>query len=432
MKDNFKKLEIEWQEKELPFLLERNLLPKITDDILAIIGPRRVGKTYLMYQLLQNLLTHVSKEEILLIDFEDNRLVGLTAEQADEMFIAHKELNPSPLKYLFFDEVQALPNWSRFIRKLHNQQKYKIIISGSSAKLLSQEIATELRGRYKAIFVSPFSFQEFISIKQFSYTPQVEFSEKKGTLLRLFQEYLENGGYPEIIKEEDKSEKKQKIQSYFQTIFYKDIVERHKLTNYAVLEQLMSYLLSNGARVFSITQFEKVLKEKSIAVSKKTISLYLKYLEEAFFIYALEEFSYSSKKRIMRPKKVYLIDNGLITFLSTQFSPDLGRLLESCVLIELQRRAEKVFYFHGTHECDFLVKEGLNVQQAIQVCCRLELHNEKREVQGLLEALKIFNLKKGLILTFDQEQEIKRNGAIIIVKPVWKWLLSEAKHTHER
>ena len=425
MKNAFKKLEVEWREKELPLLIERDFPLRITDDVLAIIGPRRVGKTYLMYQLLHSILPHVSKEQILFIDFEDNRLVGLKVQQADDMFIAHQELTSSPLQYLFFDEIQALPQWSSFVRKLHNQQKYKIIVSGSSAKLLSKEIATELRGRYKAIFVSPFSFQEFLKMKQFDYSPKIEFSEKKGMLLSFFQEYMENGGYPEIIKEEQKLEKRLKIQSYFQTIFYKDIVERHQITNYSVLEQLMGYLLNNAARVFSISQFEKVLKEKGVAVSKKTLSLYLKYLEEAFFIYAVEEFSYSAKKRIMRPKKVYLIDNGLITFLSTQFSPDLGRLLENCVLIELKKRGQEVFYYHGKQECDFLVKDGLQIRQAIQVCYDFQPYNEKREVKGLQEAMDIHHLRHGLLLTYDQEKKISIGNKHIQIMPVWKWLLQK-------
>lgn len=423
MKEVFKKLEVEWQEKELPTVVERDIRPTISPDVLALIGPRRVGKTYLMYLLLKEVLQHASKEETLLIDFEDNRLVGLRVQEADDIFIAHKELSKKELKFLFFDEIQELPYWSKFIRKLHNQQKYKIVITGSSAKLLGKEIATELRGRYKTIFVSPFSFVEFLRIQQFEVTPKIEFSEKKGALLHAFKEYLTFGGYPEIITESDISERRKKVQSYFQTIFYKDIVERHKLSNYNTLENLMNFLLNNFARPFSITSFEKVLKEMNIPVSKKTISLYLKYLEEAFFVYAVEEFSYSTKKRIMRPKKVYIVDNGLITFLSSQFSEDKGRMLENCVLLELKRKEKEVFFFNEKRECDFVVKNNSKIYEAIQVCAELQPHNEKREIQGLEEAMRAFSLQQGLILTYDQEKEISFNKKKIIVKPVWKWLL---------
>ncbi len=423
MKESFKKLIVEWWERKLPELIEREASPKITEDVLAIIGPRRVGKTYLMYQLIKQLLKTVPKEEILYIDFEDNRLVGLKAEEADEMFVAYKELTAQGLKYLFFDEVQAFPYWSNFVRKLHNLKKYKIIVSGSSAKLLSKEIATELRGRYKSIFLSLFSFKEFLGLNQFVYSPQIEYSERKGELLRFFNTYLEQGGYPEIITEKDLSEKRIKLRSYFETIFYKDIIERHKVTNHVVLEQMMVYLLNNPAKTFSITGFEKILRKKEIYVSKNTISLYLKYLEEAFFVNLVEEFSYSPKKRLMRPKKVYLVDNGLIRFLSSQFSPESGRLLENCVALELKRKEREVFFFQEKYECDFVVKEGIKINQTIQVCWEINEENEKREIKGLVEAMDFFKINDGLLLTYDQEKDLKIDSKKIKFLPVWKWLL---------
>src|SRR3990167_513101 len=148
------------------------------------------------------------------------------------------------------------------------------------------------------------------------------------------------------------------MRAYYETTFYKDLVERHKITNYDLLEQLMNYLLNNCSRRFSVTSFVKILQMKGIKVSKKTISLYLKYLEEAFFIYSVEEFSYSARKRMMRPKKVYLIDNAFVTFLSIQFSPDKGKLLENMVLGHLKRQASEVFVYNEKKECDFVIKSG--------------------------------------------------------------------------
>lgn len=423
MKDNFKKLIVEWWERKIPDLINREVSPKITEDVLAIIGPRRVGKTYLMFQLIKQLPNTVSKEEILFIDFEDNRLINLKAEDADEMFVAHKELTSKELKYLFFDEVQAFPYWSSFVRKLHNLKRYKIIISGSSAKLLSKKVATELRGRYKSIFLTTFSFKEFLKLKQFVYSPQIEYSEKKGELLKLFNTYLEQGGYPEIIKETDLSEKRIKLRSYFETVFYKDIIERHKVANYVVLEQLMAYLLDNPAKIFSVTSFEKILKGRETPAGKNTISLYLKYLEEAFFINLVEEFSYSPKQRLMRPKKVYLVDTGLVYFLSTQFNPERGRMLENCVNQELIRRGKETFFYNGNNECDFLIKEGMRIVQAIQVCLELNEENRKRELKGLIEAMKLFKLKTGLLLTYDREEELRTEAGKIKILPVWKFLI---------
>ncbi|RLE46533.1 ATP-binding protein [Candidatus Woesearchaeota archaeon] len=425
MKEVFKKIISEWLEKKLPDLVERDIPTKLTNDILSIIGPRRAGKTFFMFQIIKGLLRKTNKEEILFIDFEDNRLVGLKPKDLDDIFIAHKELSNKSPKYLFFDEIQEVKLWSKFIRRLHNTQKFKIIISGSSSKLLSKEIATELRGRYSSRFITTFSFKEFLKFKKFKFTRTTEYTEKKGVLLRLFKEYLETGGYPEIIKLNDFFERKEKINNYYDTIFYRDIIERHKITNYDALDALMNYLLNDYATIFSITQFEKFLKEKGTHISKKTISAYLKYLSEAFFIYAIEEFSYSAKKRLMRPKKIYVIDNGMISCLSTQFSPDKGRMLENLVLTELKRKQKSVYYYKEKQECDFLIKEGIKITQAIQVSFELNEKNKRRELKGLLEAMKQFNLKKGLILTNNQEKELVIENKKIMIKPVWKWLLEQ-------
>ncbi len=413
-------------EKEIPTLTKRNLSFQFNNDILAIIGPRRVGKTYLMFQLINELLTKHKKEEILFVDFEDNRLVGVKDFEWDNLFLAHTEMGYSNVKYLFFDEIQQMNNWSKFVRRLHNQNKYNIILSGSSSKLLSKEIATELRGRYKSVFVTPFSFPEFLHLKGFVINPATQFTSKKGELIKIFLEYLSYGGYPEIIKESTSSEKKQKAASYYETVFYRDLVERHKITNYEILELLMNYLLNNPTQIFSITGFEKILKNQQLEVSKKTISLFLKYLEEAFFVYLVEEFSYSTKKRLMRPKKTYLIDNGLVTFLSVQFSPNNGILLENLVLGELKRKEKTVFFFNEKKECDFIIKESAKITQAIQVCWELDENNREREIKGLLEALDYFNLTEGMILTYDQEKRLVREGKKITVIPVWKWLMNSA------
>lgn len=425
MKETFKKLIAEWWESVIPPLVKREISLKLDTDILALLGPRRVGKTSCMLLLIQDILKKVSKEETVFIDFEDNRLIGLTAENLDDLFVAHQELSSTKLKYLFFDEIQAMPSWSRFLRRLHNQKQYQIVVSGSSSRLLSKEVATELRGRYKSIFISPFSFREFLPLKKLTYTSELEYTPGKGTLLRLWNEYLEKGGYPEIILEPEVSEQRRKLQSYFETIFYKDVIERNKVQHHELLETLMIYLLSTPATLFSITQFEKILKERGFAVSKKTISLYLKYLEEAFFTYGVEEFSYSAKKRLMRPKKAYVVDMGLVTFLSSKFNPDRGRLLENCVFLELLRKNRKVFFYNENKECDFVVKDGFKILEAIQVCYELHEENKKRELGGLLEAMCFFKLKEGLILTHEQEKILDVKGKKIKVLPAWKWLLTE-------
>ncbi len=425
MKDIFKKIISGWYAKSLPLLIERKDYSFQSNDIVAIIGPRRVGKTFFMFQQIKKILLNHHKEEVLFLDFEDNRFVGIKTEELDELFIAQKELSDKQLRFLFFDEIQEVKYWSKFLRRLHNENKYIIFISGSSSTLLSKEIATELRGRYKSIILLPFSFQEFLALKHFVYTAKVEFSDEKGRLLRYFEEYLHYGGYPELVTMTDAEERRIKVKSYFETVFYKDLVERHKITNYEVMGLLMNFLLNNCASLFSVSKFEAILKGRGLNVSKKTISLYLKYLEEAFFIYTVEEFSYSARKRMMRPKKVYLIDTIFVTLLSEQFSPDNGKLLENVVLGELKRKEKEVYFFKGQKECDFVVKRGNKIEQVIQVCYTLNEKNKDRELKGLKEAMDFFKLTEGFLLTQDQREDIIFEGKKVKVRPVWKWLLED-------
>lgn len=418
----FKKIISEWIERNLPEMIEREIEFKIDkDSIVAITGPRRVGKTYLLFNKIKQLLETNEKEEILFIDFEDNRLTGISNEELDDMFVAHKELSDNDIKYLFFDEIQEIDKWSRFVRRLHNLKKYYIVITGSSSKLMSKEIATELRGRYRSILLLNFSFKEFLRYKGFDYKKTTEYTANKGKLMRLFDEYMRYGGYPEIIKKENEIEKKELANSYFDTTYYKDVVERHRIKNTEIIELLMSYLIDINSGIFSVSSFEKSLRSKGIKVSKKTISQYLKYLEEAFFVFAIEKFSYSKRVRIQNPKKVYLSDNVFHTVLS--LTNDKGKLLESLAMQEFKRKGFDVFYFKHAKECDFILQKNRKLASAVQVTYDLNDKNKKREMDGLVEAMRELKIKDGMILTYDQEDSLKYERYEIRVVPMWRFLL---------
>ncbi|HIH09187.1 MAG TPA: ATP-binding protein [Candidatus Diapherotrites archaeon] len=424
--DIFKQIVVEWLEKPLPKLIKRDAELRVEKETInAIIGPRRVGKTSLMFLTIQELLVRVKKEEILFIDFEDNRLSGISSRELDELFVAHREVTGIEPKYLFFDEVQQAPEWSRFVRRLHNSGKYHIVVSGSSSRLLGREIATELRGRYRSLLMLPFSFDEFLRFRGFEYDKKMEFSEKRGALLKLLEEYLTYGGFPLVAGKNDFNDKKELVKSYYETIFYKDIVERYKVKSVDIMEAIISNILDNNSCLFSVTSFEKTLKEKGIKASKKTISLYIKYLEDAFFVFSSQKFSYSAKVRILNPKKIYLLDNSFQIFLSSNFSPDRGKLLEAMVMQELKRRELQTFYFKDKKECDFIVKNGAQME-AVQVTYELSQKNMQRETTGLLEAMEKTKTKKGSIITFDQAQEINFEGVKIQAKQAWKWLLENS------
>ncbi len=417
-KEVFKKILSEWQESKPIVLVQRDAQINVSKEVIcAIIGPRRVGKTSLMLIEAQK----YNKEETIFIDFEDNRLAGLKNEELDELFVAHEELTGKEAKYLFFDEIQSAPEWSKFIRRLHNTKKYYIIVTGSSSKLLSKEIATELRGRYISMLLLPLSFREYLKFKGFEYKKTTEFTSNKGKLIKLLNEYIEEGGFPATVNK-DQHERRDLTKTYFETIFYKDIIERHKIENSDLIEQLTNYLIENNGELFSITNFHKILKSKGLETSKKTISQYLKYVADTFFILTTEKFSYSSKIRIQNPKKVYLVDNSFQTMLSSNFTPNTGKKLESIIMNQLAKTCDKVYYHKDKKECDFITKQNTKME-AIQVCLKIDDKNKKREMSGLLEAMQAYKIKRGTIITLDQEDKIKEKGKTIEIKPAWKWLL---------
>jgi Predicted ATPase (AAA+ superfamily) len=240
--------------------------------------------------------------------------------------------------------------------------------------------------------------------------------------MKTFDQYLKEGGFPEVAKKETMPEKRELLQTYYRTIFYRDILERYNVKAKALLEAMMRYSLNAFADLFSISLFSKELKRHELPGSKQTISNYLGYLQESFFLMANDKFSYSPRLRAMNPKKIYLMDTGF-SLLSTEFSENRGKLLENVVAAEMFRRQAECFYYKGRRECDFIVKKGLKPETAVQVCWELTAKNENRELQGLSEAMKALAIDEGIILTYDEEKELTFAGLKIRVMPAWKWLI---------
>jgi predicted AAA+ superfamily ATPase len=393
-------------------------------NILAVVGPRRSGKTYFLYQLMEHLLEEPTcqRNDILFVDFEDYRLIGISPGDIDHLLVVYRQLAGKLPTFLFFDEVQHLPEWCRILRTLHNQRRYRIVVSGSNSDLLSAEISRELRGRYQDILMLPFSFFEYLRAKKIRFTEKSFYTTRRGDLLKGFDAYLEGGSFPEAILLQSAMEKRKLLQNYFQTIFYRDVIERYNIRAKHLLDALMESCLNMYGDLFSISKFEKRLKSNGIPGSKRSISNYIQYLEEAFFLITMEKFSYSPQKRIMNPKKIYLLDTGF-SALATDFSENKGKILENAVAVELRRRQMEAFYYKNRRECDFLLKEGRRLTGAIQVCWELNDRNRDRELEGLHDAISTLKLKEGLLLTHHQEEKIDFKGRAFQVLPVWKWLL---------
>lgn len=322
-----------------------------------------------------------------------------------------------------------------FVKRLYETKKYKIYVTGSSSKMLSKEIATELRGRSLPINVFPLSFKEYLKFKNIDIKDEVELIRNRHRVLHEFRNYMIYGGFPEIVNEELKY---RVLNTYIDLIVYKDVIERYKIKNLELLKNLIKHLSTNIAKEFSVNSYFNFVKN-SFYVSRDTISEYLGYLQDIQFVFLVPMFSYSFKKQLVNPKKIYCIDTGLANSVSFKFSEDKGRMLENLVFIELKRRGKEVFYHKGkghaplrtSHyyggtgkECDFVIREGMDIVEAIQVVASLEDYDtRKREVSGLIDALKTYDLKEGLILTEDEEDEFEEKGFMIKVKPIWKWLL---------
>ncbi len=422
MNEIFKQIIAEFQESKLPITYQRNYKLPQTQEIVALIGLRRVGKTYLLYQEIKK----YPKEQCIYVNFEDERLATLQPTDLQLIFDAYYELFPHNLDkelYLFFDEIQEAPQWQKFLTRLYEQKKYRIFVTGSSAKLLSQEIATQLRGRVHSIFVHPLSFSEFLSFKGIQITQQDMYSQKKAVIKKEFLEFLEYGGYPRVAQTKELLEKTQLLSTYLELVIYRDLVDRHAIKNLEGIQALIRFFITNTAKLASLNSFYTSIKG-SILISKDTISEYFSYLLDIRFFSQLYVYNSSLKKQNLAQKKVYLLETGFKKVYGFTISKDSGRILENIVFIQLKRMNKEIYYHKDKHECDFLTKEGNRITQAIQVCYDLNDENEKRELKGLVEACKSHKLKKGLLLTYDQEDTFTKDGIKIEVKPVWKWLLS--------
>ncbi|MBN1548513.1 MAG: ATP-binding protein [Syntrophaceae bacterium] len=424
----------QWLEEfTLPAVIHRDAAPDSAElrnlsEILAIVGPRRAGKTFVMYEMIANLVKEglAERDDILFLDFEDYRLRDFAPEDIENLFTIFRQLTGKDPAWLFFDEIHQLTDWSRIVRSLHNRGRYRIVISGSNARLLLPDIATELRGRYRDHLILPFSFIEILREQGISWTERTFYTAAKGDLLRTFDRFLKVGGFPEVLKKETPGERRQLLQNYYQTIFYRDIVERYNIRAKALMEGMMTCCLHQFSTLFSLSAFEKSLKSQSRPGSKRTLANYLSYLHEAFFILCADKFSYSPRQRVMNPQKIFLMDQGFTT-LTDDFSENKGRILENVVAVELYRQQQAFHYYKHRWECDFIVRNTVAVGgnlKAIQVCWTLTTANRERELRGLSDAMEKLSISHGLILTYDEEESVPApSGRQIEVMPVWKWLL---------
>ncbi len=428
---DYEKIIRNWKEFEAPKTIPREIELKINSDfITTVTGPRRVGKTFLCLQKIQELIRDgISKENVLYINFEDDRLINANSDDLEKLFESYLEnfnINKKQNIFLFFDEIQTVTNWDAWIRRVYDtKENVRLILTGSSSKLLSREISTALRGRVYNIEVLPLSFKEYLDWKNEKLNLKSILQGGKDSLVvkRYFKKYLSDGGYPAIFKNMELRD--EVFQSYYDSMIFKDIIERHKILDVKKLQILAKLIFESTSKEISYTKLSNKLKSMGFSTGKSTIIDYISYFEDAYLFFQVLKYEYSLSKQLGSIKKVYCIDNGLLNSVSFKFSEDFGRLLENMVFLELYRRKNNVFYNRDKFECDFVVKEKNKVTKAFQVCYELDGDNIDREVNGLVEAMKKFDLKSGVIITYDDENEIIRDGLKIKVVPAWKWMLGK-------
>ena len=423
-KEIFKFLIKEFHEKKLPEVVKRDLdLPLNSDKIITLSGPRRVGKTYYFYYLIQQLKKKVPLQRILYINFEDDRLFPLKLENLNDLLEAYFELYPENKDkkiYCFFDEIQIVEKWEVFIRRIYDKENVRIFITGSSSKLLAREIASSLRGRTLHYRLYPLSFREFLRFKGIQPEPSVVYGKERFKLKKLFGEYLIFGGFPEVVKEK-KDLKPAILNNYYEMIVYRDLVERFALRNTRALRALCKYLVSNIGGLFSINSYYKSA-ERDLKPARETLFEYISCLQEIEFVYFLPIFSFSLKTQQSNPRKIYIIDNGFFNVVAFKFSKNYGHLLENAVFLELKRSENEIYYYKKKKECDFMIRKS-GRWQVYQVTQEINEQNKEREIEGILEAMNFLKLKRGIIITKDQEFEIQEKGRRIQIIPAWKWFL---------
>lgn len=377
--------------------------------VIVISGIRRCGKSTILKKVKSIYPGYY-------LNFDDERLVNFKLEDFQLLYETFIEIYGQE-NIFYFDEIQNIVGWERFVRRLNDEGK-KVFVTGSNATLLSKELGTHLTGRYLEIKMYPFSFKEFLKFKKFELKKDFLYaSASKANIKKYFDEYLLEGGFPEYLEDKNKDY----LKLLYENILYRDILVRYNLSGEKNLKDLIYLAVTNLSSEIS---FNSLTKSLNIS-SPTTIKEYFYYLENSYLTFLISRFNYSLKKQIRSPKKVYIIDNALATYLGFRFSKDYGRLLENLVFLELKRRNKEIYYFSEEHECDFIIKEGLLSVEAIQVCFDLNKDNRDREINGLIESMQKLKLKTGLILTYEQEEEFEVNGKRIIVKPIWKWLLSD-------
>ena len=380
----------------------------------VFVGVRQAGKSYLLYQRVKELLgCGINLHDIVYVNFDDERLLGMTTDDFDLILQAYYSMHGGQ-PIFFFDEIQNVDGWANFARRLANQ-KHRVYVTGSNAKMLSRDIETVLGGRYLSVYVFTYSFEEYLKAIGISVSGGSQYGRKANELQRHFRTYFEWGGFPELV---NFREKRVWLNSLYNRIFFNDLVVRHKVKNEDSLRMCIRRLAESVMQPCSLNRLSNLVKSTGMPCSPSTVMEYVRYLQESCLLISLDNYAskFVDKETV---KKHYFIDNGLLHLFIN--NPDTALLENLCAINLYKRYGKGVYYFNRNIEVDFYVPDK---KLAIQASFRMsEEATLEREIKALVALHGLYETQRNLIITYEDEGIMERDGIKIEIIPVWKWLL---------
>ena len=422
--DNLKGVLQQFVLRPLPRSRPRELtLPLNAGKVVGLAGVRRSGKTFLFFEAMQRLIAQgVSRSRLIYLNFEDDRLQPVRAEELDLVLRAHRELFPETIGqrgYLFLDEVQNVHGWQRWVRRLCDTEDLSIFITGSSSQLLSRDLASALRGRSITLEVFPLSFSEYLSFREVRWRPSDADSE---SVVRAgLKDYLTWGGFPEVVLAEE-ALRPLILGEYATLMLYRDLVERYHVRNEPLIHELLRFAFRHTGCLVNVSKLHRDFRSLGLNVSKNTLFEYLRYLEDSFLLFLAPKHERSLRKRAHNPKKIHVIDPGLVAAFQTHPDRDVGHKLETTVFLQLLRRAKGLFYYANGGEIDICTEAGTEFWN---VCWSLaDAEAVDRELAAMRFGQTRYPKAKGTLLF--HEYGAAALQAVPQAEPAWRWLLKQA------
>lgn len=410
--------------RPLPPATPRTLeLPLNSRKVVALVGIRHSGKTFLLFETMRRLEAQgVDRRQLLYLNFEDDRLLPIQIRDLDAILRAHEELYPDVSgrrRYLFFDEVQDVPSWETYVRRLHDTEDVRLFVTGSSSHLLARELATGLRGRSVSFEVFPLSFAEFLRFRGLAHTPYSRTSESR--MASALEEYLKTGGLPEVVLA-DETMRPRILKEYVDLVFYRDLVERYRVGNPLVMRLLLRQCLGHPASLFNVHKLYQDFRSQGHALSKDTLYSYLEYLEQSFVVFPLPVAERSLRKQAVNPKKLHTIDWALAYPFVAEPTIDVGKKLETAVFLHWRRHREDLGYLAGEREVDLVVNRD-RPEQLINVAYSVSAPETwTREIAALEQASARF--PRATCALVAHEHPARRPPAGIQVVDAWRYLMA--------